>query len=195
MACRSPQIIRLIFFIGFFLLVASCNHSSSCKIDCSQFREGDIILRKGRGLISELIVSSLKDTLPYSHCGILVSEKNEWKVIHCIARELSDGDGVQICSLNKFLTDCDKQYYMVVRSRSPKAGLQIAKAARYYVGQNIPFDYQFNLADSSAFYCSELPIHIMKYHCKIPINYSGKCISFSFFTDTTYFKVITTHRD
>lgn len=195
MACRSPQIIRLILSIGFSLLAASCNHSSSCKIDCSQFREGDIILRKGRGLISDLIVSSLKDTLPYSHCGILVSEKNEWKVIHSIARELSDVDGVQICSLNRFLADCDKQCYMIVRSRSATAGLQIAKSARYYVGQNIPFDYQFNLADSSAFYCSELPIHILKYHCKIPINYSDKRIPFSLFTDTTYFRVITTHRD
>lgn len=58
--------------------------------DVSLLHDGDIILRKGSGMISDFIAASMKDLLPYSHCGILVKENNEWKVIHSLARELPE---------------------------------------------------------------------------------------------------------
>jgi Orthopoxvirus protein of unknown function (DUF830). len=190
MACRSAQIKILLISFGVCILALSCNHTPFFIPDISQLHNGDIILRKGRGVISDLIVSSINDTLPYSHCGILVKENNEWKVIHSLARELSEIDGIQQCSLDNFLADCDDSCLMVVRCKKSKADSLITDAARYYLKRKIPFDYQFSLADSSAFFCSELPLHILKYRCNISFNTKEKYIPFSIFTDTTYFRVI-----
>lgn len=194
MAGRSSQIKVLLLSFGVCLLTMSCNHVSSYSPDSRRFREGDIILRKGRGVISNMIISSIKDSLPYSHCGILVKENQQWIVIHSLPRELSQTNGVQQCSLNKYLADCDDYCFMVVRCNRREAGLLIADAAKCYIKRKIPFDYQFNMADSSAFFCSELPLHILKYRCNISLPSKGKYVPFSLFTDTTYFRIITDHR-
>jgi len=190
MVGRSAQIALLIINLGVCLLTLSCSHAPFSDIDVRLLHDGDIILRKGNGLISNFIVASLKDSLPYSHCGILLKENKEWKVIHSLARELSETDGVQECSLNDFLEDCDDSCIMVARCKKNKADSIITWFARYYLKEKVPFDYQFSLADSSAFFCSELPLHILKYHCNITLSTKEKLTPFSIFTDTTYFRII-----
>lgn len=190
MAGRFTQIVIVLIYLGISLLVTACVHNSSTDKDIYHYRDGDIILRKGRGFISDIIAASIKDSLPYSHCGILVKEKQQWKVIHSVARELSNADGVQQCSLYDFIAESDDSCFMIVRCRIDNAGFLIASAAKDYLKRKIPFDYQFNMADSSAFFCTELPLHILKNRFNITFESKDKYIPFSVFTDSVYFNVV-----
>ncbi len=129
-----------------------CGHNCSTYKDINHYQDGDIILRKGHGIISGIISASIKDSLPYSHCGIHAKEKQHWKVIHSVARELSNIDGVQLCSLDDFMAESVDSYFMLVRCRIDNVGFLIASPAKDYLKRKIPFDYQFNMADSSAFF-------------------------------------------
>lgn len=170
MAGRFTQIAIVLIYLGISLLVTACVHNCSMYKDIYHYQDGDIILRKGRGVISGIIASSIKDSLPYSHCGIVVKEKQQWKVIHSVARELSNVDGVQQCSLDDFIAESDDSCFMVVRCRIDNAGLLIASAAKDYLKRKIPFDYQFNMADSSAFFAQNFPCIFYKIVLTLPLN-------------------------
>ncbi|MBP1593155.1 MAG: Permuted papain-like amidase enzyme, YaeF/YiiX, family [Bacteroidetes bacterium] len=94
-----------------------------------------LFFEKVRGIISGIISASIKDSLPYSHCGIHAKEKQQWKVIHSVARELSNIDGVQQCSLDDFITYSDDSCFIVLRCRIDNVDFLIA-----------------SMADSSAFF-------------------------------------------
>ena len=159
--------------------------------DKALIEEGDIILRMGEGWLSQFICKHLHDTIRVSHCGILVkSAEGDWAVIHALSKKVSDTDGVQCCSLDRFTTDSEKGSIWVVRFKQDTTHL-LAEKARYYLNQKIPFDHQFNWKDTTAFFCSELPLHILKYYEDIDLYpRSLDNPQFSIFFDNRYYKEI-----
>ena len=95
-------------------------------------RSGDIILRRSYGLVSDIIVMELDDTLDVSHCGIIIKEPDSsYKVIHSLSKKVSDTDGVQICGLEQFMADSKIETVRVFRFRSDTQGKIAAQALRY----------------------------------------------------------------
>lgn len=159
--------------------------------DKALIEEGDIILRMGEGWLSQFICKHLQDTIRISHCGILVkSAAGDWDVIHVLSKEVSDTDGVQCCPLDRFTAESEKGSIRIVRCK-PDTTHILAKKARYYLDRKIPFDHHFDWTDSTAFFCSELPLHILKYHENIDLYpRSSDNPQFSVFLDKRYFEEV-----
>jgi uncharacterized protein YycO len=130
------------------------------KEERAMIEDGDIILRHGYGLVSDGIVETMQEEWPISHCAILWKDtvNNEIKVIHTVSQSLSEYDGVQVQSLDRFIHDSQENSIMLVRLRVPEGMNQqnISTRAQYYLGRQIPFDHSFDIDDTARFYCSEL---------------------------------------
>lgn len=122
-------------------------------------QEGDIIMRRGYGVVSSMISNMNDATYNLSHCAIVVKEPDgKFAVIHSVSSDLSDIDGVQKQGLDRFTNESLPQTIVVIRHKGGDTliGHQIALAANEYLKQEIKFDHHFDLSDSSTFYCSEL---------------------------------------
>lgn len=121
--------------------------------------DGDLVFRRGTGLLSHVVTSASKDGV-YSHIGILKKIGNEWFVIHAVPDEPDiegDSDRVKIDSLSRFFMSDRAVRGMIARITedtlvASKAACTACEMAR----QGILFDHDYNLADTSRMYCSEL---------------------------------------
>jgi len=122
----------------------------------SIIQEGDIIIKCGHGQISRLITKTLDEEIDISHSAILIKEKGELALLHSVSGTLAETDGVQKISLKKFLTDVKKGTFFILRPEidSTKTQLVVSQALSK-LEEDIPFDHEFNNADSTEFYCSE----------------------------------------
>jgi hypothetical protein len=119
-------------------------------------REGDVLLRQGRGAFSEKIIEFMNEQVPFSHCGLAIKHKGKIKIIHSVSEELSGRDGVQLQGLKEFSSDVADSIFCIVRPNiSPEQIEQIKNIALNYLNNHTPFDYEYNTNDSSQLYCSE----------------------------------------
>lgn len=161
----------------------------------AQLRTGDVIMRHGFGLISNAIVKYSHDSLPVSHCGILVQHADStWWVIHTVSNSLVRVDGMQQDALPKFLAESHKNSIIVQRyvSSDTFSGVRIAQAATYYLRHGVPFDDSFNEHDSTEFFCTEMLYYVFKRACNDNIlQVDGRekytMMQFAMLTDTTRF--------
>ena len=150
-------------------------------------QSGDIILRKGYGLVSEIIVYQMNDTIAVSHCGIIsMNEKGNYDVIHSLSKKVSEVDGMQICSLAEFVDDSKIESVRVFRYKAENATL-ISQYAAYYLQQKNTFDEHFDMTDTTSFYCLELPIHIIHKAFKNDVSHGVVKPLFSLFLDKDNF--------
>lgn len=195
MACCLQNKIRFCI-LSLFILSAGCTvNNRQIKYyrlsdqEKDLLKSGDIILRKGEGILSEFITHYLTDTLSVSHCGIIIKDKKGLQVIHALSKSVSDTDGVQICTLDKFIEESIPHSLIIIRYKKDTVG-QIASQALYYLHEHKPFDNKFDMQDSSAFFCSELPLHILKYALHSNIKIDNPYPKFSVFMNEVYFQVI-----
>ncbi len=171
--------------------------------DLALLQNGDIIMRKGEGFVSSVINDLFNTGYNLSHCGIVLVENDSVKVIHTVSSELSQIDGVQTESIDKFVRESVLNTLMVVRYKTAESTRsQIAEASKAYLSasRHKPFDHKFDLADTTKFYCTEL-IHYSF------IDVFGKdmfperlqsdhpnFLGLDAFLDTTKFDVILSHQ-
>ena len=171
--------IRIIVFSSFFIIVFALlyvfvisdwlektySNANYCLSEEEKelLQSGDIILRKGYGFVSNRIIESLNDSLDISHCGIIVKTDTAWIVVHAIPGKysiFSKQDGVIVSSLSKFVEDAQPNSIIVTRLK--REYLQpMERKALFYAEQKTPFDYNFDLNDSTSLYCSELILRIL----------------------------------
>jgi hypothetical protein len=176
------------------------SHYSLTQKEVSQLREGDIIMRHGYGLVSDLIVESLNEPLALSHCAILAKDSTgKFIVIHSVSSTVSDVDGVQWQYLQPFIRDSKDSSVVVVRfkGKTDEERKTIADRAHYYLSKKIPFDNSFDIFDTTQYYCNELIWHIFKDEFSFDL-YKGKYgkydyMKFETFLDTTKFDVVINH--
>ncbi len=166
-------------------------------------QEGDIIMRRGYGVVSSMISNMNDATYSLSHCAFVIKEPNgTFSVIHSVSSDLSDIDGVQKQSLDRFTTESVPQTMVVIRHKGgdPEIGHQIADAAKVYLADEVLFDHHFDLADSSTFYCSELIYRVygdvFKKDCFPERNKTNhpNFLTFPAFMDSTKFDLIINHQ-
>lgn len=167
--------------------------------EIAQLKDGDIILRHGFGMVSDLIVSTMNEEYDISHCAILVKDRNGFNVIHSVSQSLSDFDGVQSQSLNRFISDSKENSIIVVRYKGNSDSL-ISGSAKYYLNKKIPFDNDFDIKDSSKIYCTELIWKVIKdsqgvdiFSKQLEENNKKSQYRFSALWDTTKFQIIINH--
>jgi uncharacterized protein YycO len=172
------------------------------KEEYSLIRDGDIILRHGYGLVSDVIVETLKEDYQISHCAIITEDENDFRVIHTVSQSISDYDGVQDQKLKPFIYQSHKNSVIVVRFKWPDedAGAKISNKARYYLDQKVPFDNSFNIHDDKEFYCSELIWRIILEEFDVNIfpdmdETTRKYLNFSNFYNPDFFEIIINHHD
>lgn len=165
----------LLIIIGITFLV-SCTNShlkrdsyiyALTPNELSLLREGDILLRQGHGMVSRMIVETLREEIPLSHVGLLTIDPTDgqFKVIHSVSQSISYFDGIQIQDLKSFLQDSKPNTLVVVRYRSLEQGgvapEEVSRSAFQYLEMQVPFDYDFDFSCSDSFFCTELITKVM----------------------------------
>ena len=166
------------------------------RFDMSLVKEGDFIMKNGYGRISDVITKALKEEIEISHCGIIVIDSNRAFVIQSMLSDEKGANGIQKLPLSKFLFEMKRDTVYLLRHRSSdKERAQIANQARRLFKKSVPFDSEFVLHDSSAFYCSELIDHILQEvydttYFETKIVYGTEMLLFNSLLDTTVFEQI-----
>ncbi len=207
---------KYLTYLGLLVLFLACNNQkenstkgnelnhatqniklvSKPKFDYSILEGGDIVLKRGIGQVSVLIIKFLGEKVPLSHCGIIIKESEQYFVIHSLAKEYTGIDGVQKTSLTHFLEDASlKDAYFVRHKSSRQVRKQIADKAADYLHQQVPFDYNFDNSDTTTFYCLEFLDHALKKVIKKEIVKKKKfgqseALLLNSFLDTTNFEII-----
>ena len=164
----------------------------------SLLQDGDIILRRGYGFVSNQIVETLKDTLDISHCGIIVQIDSRWSVIHSTPGYFSipfKDDGVIITTLSEFTGNAHPNSLIITRLKKDSLN-QIAQKALNYAERKVSFDYDFNYNDTTSLYCSELILRILEDKFALTPEILGVKKNpppFSTFTNPDFFKIIVKH--
>lgn len=117
-------------------------------------RNGDLIFREGRSVESTFVTTL--DSSNYSHVGLLCKYYGAWKVVHAVPGESDNNvDTVKSEPISAFLQPDRCANIKVVRvSCEPHIAQKAIQYALKKVG--IPFDDDFNMADTTKFYCTEL---------------------------------------
>lgn len=125
--------------------------------DTAYIASGDLILRMGNSFYSPIARNISTRERRFSHVGIASLECGAVFIIHAEADDSGEG-GVRIDPVSDFLLQAnDWGIYRLRATESER--LAVARMAESYLAQAIPFDLNFDAADSTAFYCSELVMH------------------------------------
>jgi hypothetical protein len=169
--------------------------SSISSFDKSILEQGDIILRKGNNLVSDMIAMAFPEGDDMSHCGIIVKKQDSLFVIHTISGRISREDGIRINTLEDFVMHSHQNRYKIVRPKSNYNTEKAVNSAEQYLAQKVPFDNIFRMDNGNKFYCSEFVRQVlMDAGSKDVFTYkqigSNLLIDMASFSDTRYFKTV-----
>ncbi|WP_222165605.1 YiiX/YebB-like N1pC/P60 family cysteine hydrolase [Edaphocola aurantiacus] len=123
----------------------------------SGLEEGDIVLRAGNDVTSNMLRQlNLKDKR-FSHCGIVFSESGAWWVYHSIGSESAPDQAIKKEPLMHYWNPEDNLaigYAHLHISRQERAKLLHTTDSLYRL--QIPFDMQFDLKSDDRMYCTEM---------------------------------------
>ncbi len=123
------------------------------------FREGDIVFRRGTGLTSRIVLATDSEGR-YSHIGILKKESEAWYVIHAVPGEpdfRGDKDRIKMEPVERFFDarKATRGAVMHVQADSVLA-CRAARSALALFRKHVLFDHDYDLADTTRMYCTEL---------------------------------------
>lgn len=125
---------------------------------------GDIILRRGYGLISDIVADTYSsDGYEVTHAGFIIEENNQWFVYHSLSGDVAETDGVQKQLLFDFLQSSQPHKLIVCRVKGITCSQQeeIKHITSGYLGKHIPFDRNGDYNNSSSLFCSEYIINVL----------------------------------
>ena len=134
------------------------HHATLTEDEKCNIQSGDLILRRGEGLVSDQIAYVLRDG-PYevTHSGVVIRQGDSLCVVHSISDKDNHIDGVIAQTMDNFLLDCRNQSVIVVRYKDMDSHRdEFVQRTMYYLHKNPPFDFGFDIYDSSKVYCAEL---------------------------------------
>ena len=149
-------------FSEIFKADRSKSSATITKNQLAELKEGDILLRKGYGWISDRIADLLDEKYRITHCGIILTEGyKELHILHSISNE--NVDGVLIEPLKKYIRESQQGSLIAVRPNyNEETKTKIIETVKRMHDKKIPFDLAFNCNDSSKMYCAELFANVFK---------------------------------
>jgi len=122
-----------------------------------QFEHGDIVLKRGKGIVSKKMISALGEEVPYSHLGIYYQKADTAFLIHSLSGGDNQQDGVQAISINDFVGSAKPDAVLFVRRKaSVEMRNKFAEEAFNLAEKKVGFDLDFDMRDSNRIYCTEL---------------------------------------
>jgi hypothetical protein len=147
--------------------------STRGNISTVDFQNGDIVFRKGVGAKTRAIIYADTGGI-YSHTGIVVSTPDGFKIIHITPGERKKGetvDRIRIENIEDFFSKNRAGHGAVYRLSANKSTAHTAaKHALRLLRNDILFDHNYKLDDTTTMYCTEFVYYVYKL--------SGKDITF-----------------
>ncbi len=196
-------ILAILLFLQFYQTNShkeeQLNNYQLTKNEISLLKEGDIILRHGFGVISDMIVNIDKSPYAVSHCGIICRDSNQrWKVIHTVSNSLSDIDGIQAEPLSMFVKNSKPNSLVIVRYKNThdSTSKQLTDQAFFYLRKKVPFDDRFDTKDTSELYCTEFirQLFLDVYKTDIYDTWQEDILGFQVFWEDKKFEIILSHQ-
>ncbi|MBK9175820.1 MAG: hypothetical protein IPM46_05670 [Flavobacteriales bacterium] len=141
---------------------AAIERYSLTNDEVALLQDGDLILRRGHGWVSDVIANVLKEEYDLSHCGIIAEHEGGLWVIHSVSNSVSDSDGMQAHRLQAFVSQSKHGSVVVTRLRTDRDRSGIALRAKHYLRRKVPFDHRFDRNDTTSLFCSELIARILQ---------------------------------
>lgn len=138
------------------LCLLGCSRQQQVCFTADEWREGDLVLRCGYGLESKAVSTQSRSL--YSHIGLLHydSLQGEWQVVHAVPAE-DEPEYVKAEPVTLFFSPARAQRGAWLRVDCSD---EVAKKAADYAlekeKQQVLFDNDYSLDDSTQIYCTEL---------------------------------------
>jgi hypothetical protein len=131
--------------------------------DSSLLQNGDLIVRQGRGFISQAFLLFSKTDPRFSHAGFVSMENGKAYVYHAIGGEENKSNKLKKEALSSFCNPENSTEYGIFRYAFPvKTTSKIIPAAMQYYAAGLEFDTHMDLASDDKMYCSEFIYKILK---------------------------------
>lgn len=142
------------------LLLSSCNAERPSTIfpGSIALRPGDIVLRRGCGLTSRVVLMADRNGA-FSHVGIVADSAGTLMVVHAVPGEpdfKGDEDRVKMETPQKFYDPINAGTGCVLRCGDSIAAAKAARAAMQVYRRGTLFDHDYDSRDTARMYCSEL---------------------------------------
>lgn len=140
----------------------STPHDTLHDYEIAQLQEGDIVLRKGYGAVSDFIAIYLNEDYPVTHCAFFLREGYpEPTVLHTVSND--NTNGVFTEPLRRYVEQSKVGSIAVVRLKGEaEKKREVLAQAKDMLRKGIKFDMGFNDNDTTEMYCAEMMRHIFK---------------------------------
>ena len=120
-------------------------------------KPGDVLLRRGTSLNSHAVLLADPET-HYSHVGLVARQNGTLVVVNSVPSTGEDAGGVRAEPIASFLAPEKAVAWTALRLADDPEGAapRAAAAALALATDHVRFDDDFDLADASAIYCTEL---------------------------------------
>jgi hypothetical protein len=162
-----------IFYILFFTLLIGCfqkktptkeealneynaNELSNCT---ANLKRGDLVLRKGKDAISQILADLNPKERRYSHCGMVEIINNKLFVynINPESKFAIQDDTIRLEPIDSFLSAKINEEIGAYRFNLTEKEIDSTyKIFKQFQSKKARFDMKFNMADDDHLYCSEL---------------------------------------
>lgn len=130
--------------------------------DGVQLREGDIVFRRGGGIVSHVVTAADREG-NYSHVGIVVlGDDGRPMVVHAVPGEpdfKGDPDRVKMDAPERFFSSEFTSIGEVCRVADTAVARQAAQVALAVYKRHTLFDHDYDDCDTTRMYCTELVVH------------------------------------
>lgn len=129
----------------------------------THIKDGDIVLRAGNDITSNMLRQlNLRDKR-FSHCGIAFHEQGQLWVYHSIGSESDPDQPMKRELLTRYWDTADNITIGYVRfDVGPKAIQTLYRTVDSFYRRQIPFDMQFDLRTDDRMYCTEMVAKALK---------------------------------
>ena len=150
--------IKLFFIHSCFILFLSCSKTNiDLKHDWKVYKNGDIVFRLGDSSVSNLVMIADEQS-KYSHVGIIVVENGMPMVVHACPPDLnviSSNNKLKKDSINVFFSFNNAVNGALYRLKDNNIAARAANEAKRLYNDGVMFDYNFDINDTTEFYCTE----------------------------------------
>ncbi len=123
----------------------------------TKFQSGDIVLRSGKGFISDVFRQFSKNDKKYSHAGIISLEDEQVYVYHILGGKTINGGQLRKELLSSFCDEKENSSVAVYRyDLNQKEVKNMMNALEVLKSKQMKFDSHFDLSTDSSLYCTEL---------------------------------------
>ena len=201
--------IYAISLVAFLLSICSaCKKSKEDVLkDADNLHPGDVVFRLGDSSESNAIMVADPEA-DYSHVGIAVCYHGKMKIIHACPSdnfEIDVNNFIKLDSPDVFFSNKYCLQGAVYRYPNSEVAVKAADVATELYEKKIPFDFNFDINDTTAMYCTELIDYVFKkagilvnenklHDVDIPGTFVPNCLLISDIQKSDKFEVISSFK-